>query len=41
MTYLPFVCYIVGSVCFIVSPRAAKAGPWFFILGSVIGMALL
>jgi len=41
VNYLPFICYLVGSACFIVSPRAAKAGPWFFIAGSLIGMALL
>lgn len=40
MTYLPFICYIVGSLCF-VFPRAAKVGPWLFIAGSVIAMAQL
>jgi len=41
MTYLPFLCYIIGSVCFIIGPRAAAAGPWLFIVGSVVAMAQL
>jgi len=41
MIYLPFLCYIAGSICFVLGPREAKLGPWFFIVGSVIAMAQL
>lgn len=39
--YMPYLCYIAGSLCFIVSPQAAKVGPWFFIIGSVVAMGQL
>lgn len=38
MKYLPFICYIVGSLAFVIGPRAAKVGPWLFIVGSLIAM---
>lgn len=42
MAYLPFICYILGSLCFVDGrPRVVFFGPWLFIAGSVIAMVQL
>jgi hypothetical protein len=41
VSYLSYVCYIVGSACFIVGRGQEKYGPWYFIVGSILGMTQL